>query len=288
MTLRADLTHAVALARKAGAAILAIKDQARSSPTQKADAQGPVTLADLAADAVIREGLASSGDLVITEETWVQERPQGAAPAHTRVWMVDPLDGTEDFIAGRPDYAVHIGLCVDGVPVLGVIFQPEADRLWAGITAGAGRQPLFVREFGAERTHDARIAPVGDESRSARLAVSASHPSAFVDATLRNLGATAVVRGSVGVKIGLIVDGDADAYVTASRRIKVWDTCAPSAVLAAAGGMMTSLAGAPLEYGAGVAHRDGVCAWSAPVATWLGPRLAAALNHARSRERGDG
>lgn len=267
MTHDSDLELATRLAIEAGRAILAVLPQARAKPTQKSD-ESPVTAADLASDRVIREGLATTGDPVITEETW----KGGAIGAHPRAWFVDPIDGTEDFIAGRPDYCVQIGLCVDGVPVLGVVHQPATGATWRGLVA----QGVCEAIDGKGRSHRRRVETRGLPQRP-RVAISVSHPSEVVDYIVEELGGVPVPKGSVGLKIGLIVDGEADAYLTASRRIKVWDTCAPAAVLLAAGGIVTSLREQPLGFAGPAAHDAGVCAWTPAARAALLPKVLEAV-----------
>lgn len=226
-----------------------------------------MTAADLAADAVIREGLAATGDVIVTEETW-KDREIGKYP---RAWFVDPIDGTEGFVKKSQDYVVQIGLCVDGVPALGVVYQPETGLLWRGVVADGRCE---------------RVDPLGARSRSVagralparpRIAISVSHPSAVVDFVTQELGGISVWRGSVGLKVALIVDDEADAYVTANRRIKLWDICAPAAVLLAAGGAVTTLAGVPLSFVGPAAHAGGVCMWTPAARDGLSSRVEEAV-----------
>jgi 3'(2'), 5'-bisphosphate nucleotidase len=246
-----ELMLATQLAQAAGAAILAVKQQAIASSTKKSD-DSPVTAADLAADAVIREGLKGLGDVVVTEETYAGAQ----VPGEGRAWFIDPLDGTEDFVAGRPDYAVQIGLCIDGAPVLGVLFEPETGTTWRGVVGGACER---IDNTGAVLVRHVATRALPPKPR---VAISVSHPSEVVEFIVRELGGEPVRKGSVGLKVGLIVDDVADAYVTASRRIKAWDTCGPAAVLLAAGGVVTNLDGTPLRYGGPAAHTNGVCMWT--------------------------
>lgn len=283
LDLSRELDVACALAREACEAILKVREEARANPTEKPGGQGPVTAADLAADGIVRDGLtkAFAHDLVITEETW----PSGAqVPSAHRAWFVDPLDGTQDFVRGRPDYAVMIGLCVGGQPVLGVVAQPESGILWRGVTTATGR----VCE---------RVGPKGDVTdlaslerpmprRGPRAAVSRSHPSRLTNQMLAELGGGSVVRrGSVGLKAALIVDGEADVYLSGSRRIKVWDTAGPEALLRAAGCSMTALDGAPLAYDDKPAHAGGVRAWTKAAEDVLEERLRTALERWRGSHR---
>jgi 3'(2'), 5'-bisphosphate nucleotidase len=269
--LEPELALATDLARRAGDAILAVRAEAVASASLKSD-ESPVTKADLAADAVIRAGLAATGDVVVTEETW----KSGVVGKHARAWFIDPLDGTEDFVAGRADYVVQIGLCVDGAPALGVLFQPETGLLWRGVVAW--QRCERVDASGTLHARAVGERPLPDKPR---IAISVAHPSAVVDFVTTELGGVSVWRGSVGLKVGLIVDDEADAYVTASRRIKVWDTCAPAAVLLAAGGVVTALEGAPLAYEGAAAHEGGVCMWTPAARAGLGGKVDDAVRRFR-------
>jgi 3'(2'), 5'-bisphosphate nucleotidase len=273
--------HALTLlCRQAAKAILEVRQQAMQNPQAKQDTS-PVTLADLRADAVIRAGLANGiaapGDHVLTEETW----QEGAMPTRGRVWVVDPLDGTEDFVAGRPDYAVQIGLIKDGVPLYGVVCQPATGLVWRGHHTGDPATSRCERVEPDDTVHPLRLPESGPLPGPPRIAVSVSHPSAVVDAVVAGLGGVGVPMGSVGLKIGAIVDGRVDAYVTGSRHIKVWDTGGPAAILLAAGGAVTSLAQRPLCFTGAVAHDDGVCAWSMPARAALLDGLRLAISHYR-------
>ena len=250
-----ELAIATDLARAAAAAILAVKSSARLTSSAKADSS-PVTAADLAADSVIRAGLAAAfaDDVVVTEESWGGQ----ALPETGRVWIVDPLDGTRDFVAGSADYVVQIALVIDGHPRLGVVCQPEGGRVWRGVVVDGASLCEHIDSDGAVSAR-----PVARAQRPRpRLTISVSHPSAVVDALCSALDAVVVPRGSVGLKIGAILDDEADGYITDSQHIKVWDTAAPAAILLAAGGTFTSLSSLPLRYDAGIAHDDGVAAFA--------------------------
>lgn len=272
MTLDRDLRLVCDLVHEAGLAILEARTAARASPRVKSD-DSPVTEADLAADAVLRAGLCGLGDLVVTEETW----SGGPVPPDGRVWFIDPIDGTEDFIAGRPDFVVQAGLCIDGAPVLGAIHQPATGALWRGLVP-----ERYCDKSGGASPGQRKLSDDRELSHAPRVAVSISHPSSLVDYVVSELKGTIIPTGSVGLKIGRIVDGEADAYVTGSRRIKYWDTAGPAAVLLAAGGAVSSLSLNTLSYRGDVAHDDGFVAWSEPARRSFTPALRAAL--ARFRE----
>lgn len=272
-----ELIAATELARQAGEAILHVAKEARSRPTMKGDDQGPVTAADLAADRIVREGLRARfpDDVVVTEETWKHGAAIESAP---RVWCVDPLDGTEDFCAGRPDYAVQIGLLKDGVPVLGVVYSPEERKLWRGF---CWHDDGICERLDANG-HIARLNFLGAPVLKGppRVAVSRAHPSRLVDFVRDELGGVPVPRGSVGLKVGLLLDGQADLYVTGSKNIKVWDTAGPAAILSAAGGRMSDLDGNPLVYVGAAAHAHGVAAYT-PAAEAVRARVEEAIARVR-------
>jgi 3'(2'), 5'-bisphosphate nucleotidase len=248
-----DLLLATLCAQAAARAILDVRAQARTHHDTKADAS-PVTAADLAADRLIRSLLDVTGDVIVTEEAWTQ----ATVPSHGRVWIVDPLDGTRDFVAGSPEYVVQVALVVDGVPRVGVVCQPETMRTWRGVVDGNRSRCERIEADGTIRACVLRADDV--VPGSPRLVVSVSHPSVGVDALATTLQATVMPRGSVGLKIGALVDGEADVYATDSRHIKVWDTAAPAAILASAGGAMTAMSGTELRYDGAVIHDDGVLA----------------------------
>ena len=251
-----ELQVAINLAREAGAAILQYYD-VPVHIEQKIDADEhtePVTVADRAANTLIVNGLQLEfpEDGILAEESVDTERRL----TKRRVWMVDPLDGTNGFIARDGDFAVQIGLAVDGRSVLGVVYQPLPDLLYRAVE-GAGA--WIEREgFEAERAH------VSDkrEVREVRLAASRNHRSPRMDAVVQALGIEEEVRrGSVGIKVGLIIEQQCDVYIHLSPRTKQWDTCAPEVILREAGGRMTDLFGEPLGYNQQeVQNRNGLVA----------------------------
>lgn len=197
----------------------------------------PITEADRQANELIVAGLRAAfpDDAVLSEEA-------PFVSGGRRMWLVDPLDGTSDFTNRTGDFAVMIGLCVDARPVLGVVAAPALGRLWAG---GEGLAPF--EESGGERRPVRLVEPT--EGAPLRVLQSRMHPPPQVELILRRLpGAVPARRGGVGVKIGLLAAGEADVYLHPAPGTHLWDCCAPEAILNAAGGKLTTAAGAPVVY----------------------------------------
>ena len=249
------LEACVLASRAAGAEILKLVAAGYEVET-KSDLS-PVTICDRAAEAIILRVLAEAapGVPVIAEE----EVAEGRIPVHGDTYfLVDPLDGTKEFVRGGDDYTVNIGLIVDGVPRLGVVYQPARDRLWAGIVGeGAFLEDLSGRV--AIRTR-----PLGQE----RAAVASK--SHFTQATADYLDQAIGLCGHVAVgsslKFCIVAEGRADIYPRLSPTSE-WDTAAGHAILLAAGGRVDGPDGLPLGYGKKAFLNRGFCAtagWAAP------------------------
>lgn len=250
-----EMSVALELAREAGAAILSFYEGPLDIEQKfGADDREPVTQADKVANEIIVARIQREfpDDGILAEES--------VDTAHrldkSRVWMIDPLDGTTGFIEGNGDFAVQIGLSENGRCVLGVVYQPLTGLLYRAIT-GAGCW-IERPDFGPTR---ARVSAHVDIS-GMRLAASRSHRSPRMDQVVRAFGLREeVLRGSVGIKVGLIVEQQCDIYIHLSPRTKQWDTCAPEIILHEAGGLVTDLFGQPLRYNvADVQNRNGVVA----------------------------
>jgi 3'(2'), 5'-bisphosphate nucleotidase len=216
----------------------------------------PVTEADHAANDAILGVLRGRrpDDAVRSEES---APPEGVASAR-RLWVVDPLDGTKEFIARNGEFAMMVGLAADGAVRLGAVLKPDPGRLYLGLADG-GAWVADVRwageHEGPPRGVEAAVGPFAPlrlpDGRPARLRMvrSRSHPDPLITAVTDALGAEDVLSGSVGVKCSLIAEGRADVYVHPVPFLKEWDTCAPEAVLRGAGGRVSDCAGRPLTYG---------------------------------------
>lgn len=234
-----ELAVAVAVARNVAPGILTAR--AAGVSVERKEGDEPVTEADRAANRVLVETLRAAfpDDAILSEE----EPDDGSRFAKERVWMIDPIDGTKDFIAGRTGFATMIGLVIGARPVLGVVYQPDGERLYYA-TAGHG---AFVVEgdAAAERLH---VSTVADLTR-VRMIASASHRDPIIDEVKQRIGCQDEENlGSVGLKLGIIARGRRDLYVNPLGHSKLWDACAPEIVLVEAGGRLTDRRGAQLDY----------------------------------------
>lgn len=229
-----DLAEA---ARDAGEAILSVVR--RGFEVEHKKDSSPVTEADRAAELVILAALARSapGVPVIAEE----EVAAGRIPAHDETYfLVDPLDGTKEFVRGGDDYTVNIGLIENGAPSLGVVLAPASGRLHAGVVGGEawmdkgeGRRAIRTREPGIQLT----------------AVASKSHLNqATVDYLEQAAGGCGYVAVGSSLKFCIVAEGGADIYPRISPTSE-WDTAAGHAVLLAAGGLVDGPDGTPLKYG---------------------------------------
>ena len=200
----------------------------------------PVTAADREASELIVSGVTREfpdHGVLCEEEPDDLSRLQRA-----HVWMIDPMDGTREFIEDRDEFAVQIGLVVDRTPVLGVVYQPTAGKLYY---AARGLGAFLDSGGSVSKLH------VSAEQVASRLTIveSRSHRSARVAAIRERLRiAESVVTGSVGLKVAMVCEGRAHLYVHPGPRTHLWDTCGPEAILREAGGRMTDISNALLRY----------------------------------------
>jgi 3'(2'), 5'-bisphosphate nucleotidase len=230
---------------RAGAAILAV-DRHRMKVDGKVDGS-PVTEADLAADRVIGEGLARLVPAIpaISEEHQFKTE----APYRGSFFLIDPLDGTKEYVSGRNEFTVNLALLSHGTPLLGIIGAPALGLIWRGLV-GQGAERLTVAGTAtkaAEAIHTRRFPPSGQPWAAA---VSRSHGNArtesFIDA---RPGATRTELGSA-VKFGRVAEGVVDIYPRLAPTCE-WDIAAGHAIVTAAGGKVTDAKGAALHFGTG-------------------------------------
>jgi 3'(2'), 5'-bisphosphate nucleotidase len=269
-----ELAVALAAARAAAAAItplfrragLTVHDKSGESGPARIEnpkhALDPVSEADLLADRIIVDELTAAfpGDGVITEE----RAHDGAAFTHSRIWCIDPIDGTREFVTGVNEFAIQIGLMIDRKPVLGVLCAPARNEIAWGVvgptpeTSGAFAAPYNT--FGEESTPRRLTVSAVANPSEAIFACSRFHKGKLLIPILQQMGASRLLeRGSVGLKVLAIATGEADALIHTSAWTKWWDSLAPVAVLLAAGGAATDAWGGSLRYeGSEIRHRRGL------------------------------
>lgn len=235
----AEMREAViAIAVEAGAAIMAV--YSAGFDVEKKSDDSPLTAADLAANAIITERLHRlTPELpVLSEESpaisWAIRR-------HWRCyWLVDPLDGTRDFVKRNGEFSVNIALVSDGIPVLGVVQSPVSGQVWHAVHG----ERAWRREGGQDvplRTHVPAMSPL-------RVAISRSHRDPHTKALIARMGAVREVPLGSSLKFCRLADGELDVYPRLGPTSE-WDTAAGQCVLQAAGGQLLALpSGRPFEY----------------------------------------
>lgn len=235
----ADLLPAViTIAKEASKAVMEVYERDEIAVTQKSD-DSPLTAADTAANAIIIDGLRRLSPIlpIISEESLKHAADRQSSNA---VWIVDPVDGTKEFIKRTGEFTVNIALVENGVPVLGVVSAPAVDTLFYGAAGiGAYKQigdgPVF------ELTkREPRKDPI--------VAISASHPSDETAAWMAEHGFTQTKVAGSSLKICYVADGTVDVYPRLGPQSE-WDIAAGDAVLRAAGGKLTVYeTGEPMTY----------------------------------------
>jgi 3'(2'), 5'-bisphosphate nucleotidase len=229
---------------EAGAAILAVNRHAMKI-VGKTDGS-PVTEADLAADRIICEGLAR----LIPEVAILSEEciPAGKPPYEGSFFLIDPLDGTKEFVAGRAEFTVNLALVTNGMPLLGIIGAPALGLIWRGLVGrGAERLTTGTSPRVAEPIHTRRIPARGAPWI---VAVSRSHGDSRTEAFIE--GRPGAIRQALGsaVKFGRVAEGGADIYPRLAPTSE-WDIAAGHAIVTAAGGKITGAKGSDLHFGRG-------------------------------------
>jgi 3'(2'), 5'-bisphosphate nucleotidase len=228
-----------AIARAAGQAIMKIY-QDRIDVEYKDD-QSPLTAADKASHDIIVAGLKKLfPDIPVLSEEG-RDIPWEVRKDWTRFWLVDPLDGTKEFIKRNGEFTVNIALVEGNAPVMGVVYVPARDRLYSGV-AGEG---AFVRE-GEGDPSPIRVR-AADSEAGLTVVMSRSHPSPELDEFLENIHVAEALAVGSSLKLCAVAEGKADLYPRLGPTME-WDTAAGQAVVQAAGGKVLRMDGTPLEY----------------------------------------
>ncbi|HMR31899.1 MAG TPA: 3'(2'),5'-bisphosphate nucleotidase CysQ [Geminicoccaceae bacterium] len=218
-----------------------------------------VTEADIAVDGLLRRSL---GEL-LPDAGWLSEETvdDGSRLARRRAWVVDPIDGTRSFAAGKPEFTVCVALVEDGAPVLGLVLNPATGELFRAVRGGGA----FLDDASIHARDPAGLA-------GARIGISSTerHRDALAAALP---GAEPIAIGSLAYKLVLIAAGRLDGYVS-RRRAHDWDIAAAELVMAEAGAVLTDAAGSAISYGRAEPWRQGLIAAAPQLHRELVARLA--------------
>lgn len=235
------------------------------------DGDEPVTIADKKASEHIVGGIEAAfpNDVVISEENPDDRRRL----ERDRVWFVDPIDGTADFIDGHDGFCVMIGLATAGRPILGAIYHPPSKELIvAAEAAGAwllptGADPINLSVSSSAILEDSRVVAASGN----RSLLKDDEKTVLTISAADNIG-------SIGLRLAVVAAGDRDLFCNPASRSSVWDTCAPEVILREAGGVLSDVRGEPLSYvGDTTRHKRGLVGCNqtlhAPALARLAPLL---------------
>ena len=235
-----ELMKAMQLAKQAGETLKKYHGT-RFTVEFKRDKYDPVTIADRESDNLLRMGIqqAFPNDEILSEENPLPPRTyQG------RVWMVDPLDDTKGFVAGRDTPGVMLGLCEGGKPILGVVYQPLRNEWYYG---EVGRGSFRIKNSMNERLQVRQTVDISKSVLAGRNILRGDVRP--LDAAVGQLGFSSTIpEGCLGAEIGLIAAGEADAFIQTSTKASKWDTLAAQVILTEAGGAMCDIDGKALDY----------------------------------------
>lgn len=235
-----ELTKAMQLAKKAGE-ILKKYHGTSLDVDYKKDKFDPVTIADRESDELLRSGISIEfpDDEILSEES-----PLQPSSYEGRVWMIDPLDDTKGYVAGRDSPGVMIGLAEKGKPIMGVVYLPFRNE-WYYSEAEKGA--FRVKDGVTQQLHVRTTTGISDSVLVGRNAVQGDVRP--IDNAVSQLGfKDTVPEGCIGAKIGLIASGDADAFIHTNLKAGKWDTLAAQTILTEAGGVICNVDGNELDY----------------------------------------
>ncbi|OGW76454.1 MAG: hypothetical protein A3J52_01610 [Omnitrophica bacterium RIFCSPHIGHO2_02_FULL_49_9] len=233
------------LARNAGKILLSYRGKELNIQNKGGGSFNPVTDADLKANELLQTELSKyySNDLILSEEN-----TNIPADYSARVWMIDPLDGTSEFIHGGPLFGVHIALCDNGTLQLGLVYTPVTDELYyAEKDSGAYLQT----PVGTQRLHVSDVEDLSHARMITRINRGYSRPE---DTLVNQFQNPKIELACIGIKLGLIAQGKAEFNIHANPKSHKWDTAAPQLILEEAGGKITDLSGQPLDYTQAYTH----------------------------------
>lgn len=252
-----ETTLAMKAAVKAGEEVLSVYKKDFSS-TFKKDKE-PLTEADLKSQEILLKELSVMKYPVISEES---ENMEGLN--HDKTWIIDPLDGTSDFVSRTGEFSIMLGFVKDHVPIVGVVYQPTKDYLY-----------IAQKGFGAyQKINDQWVKLSVNRIESfekCRAIVSRHHLTEKEKIFLDSLGVSKFTqKGSCGLKVAEICQGNAELYFTTTDKIKQWDTCAAYCLIKESGGKMTDMSGKDLTYNTKVMnHQNGILVTNGKIHTQM-------------------
>ena len=227
------------IARQAGSAIMGIYN-GDFNVELKGD-HSPLTCADKASHEVIVAGLQENFPEIPILSEEGQEIPFAQRTGWTRFWLVDPLDGTKEFIKRNGEFTVNIALVEGNKPIFGVVYVPAQDRLYCGVVG----QGAFVQN-GGDPTFPIQVRSEAPEA-GLTVVMSRSHPSPELEDFLKDIKVAEALPVGSSLKLCVVAEGKADLYPRLGPTME-WDTAAGQAVVESAGGKVVDLAGQPLRY----------------------------------------
>lgn len=243
-----ELHTAIRAATKAGKAIMEVYSQDFSSKKKEDDS--PITEADIRSNNIIREILSEYNYFILSEE----EKDNKERLDKELVWIVDPLDGTTDFVNRTGEFTVMISLVKEKKPVLGVIYWPTAETMFVA-QKGRGAYRYFNKNW------EKITVSKEDNIANCRAVGSRHHLSEKEKTILNNLKIKEFTNIGSSLKVGKISSGEAEIYLTTTNKMKEWDSCASYCIINEAGGKMTDMSGNDMHYNNDqVSHKNGILA----------------------------
>ncbi len=229
-----ELTLAKKVIRQAGKAVLGYYHKNYEIKVRDKE---PVTEADKDSNEIIINGLKKTGYGILSEET----EDNSSRLLQEKVWIIDPLDGTSDFIKKTDEFCIMIGLVQNNEPILGVVYLPIEDKLYY---AEKGNSAFLEAKSGKRKI---QVSKTKDFNRM-RMLVSRNHLLPLEQKVAKNLDIKTITCGSAGVKICKIASGQAEIYINSSDKTSEWDICAGDIILTEAGGKITDMKGEKIKY----------------------------------------
>ncbi len=237
-----EIVKQIALA--AGAAIMEIYDGDHA--VEYKDDSSPLTAADKAAHEVIAAGLQQAFPQIPLLSEEGKSIPYEERKNWKRFWLVDPLDGTKEFIKRNGEFTVNIALIEEQKPVIGVVYVPAQDRLYCGVVGDGAWLWENARLSGAGRTSSIRVREA-DPERARVVVMSRSHPSPELEEYLKDIEVAEALPVGSSLKFCVVAEGQADLYPRLGPTME-WDTAAGHAIVLAAGGRVETLEKTALKY----------------------------------------